>query len=215
MNHIANLFPSYKNTPSSDENQKVLEDSDELLLENHPTSSEKQTLVDSAVLLSMIDSMQEQLNDMRKLVSGKIVHTPAHATTSSTPRAKKNLGGSEEVYYGTFTGESMQAENGQNYPVSPNYASKSKLIEGDSLKLTIEPSGRFVYKQVEMTPRTQTTGKLAFDAVKNQWVVFSNGKNYNILTASVTFHKGEVGDEAHIIIPANGGNWAAIEYIQK
>ena len=34
----------------------------------------------------------------------------------------------------------MIGPDGKNYPVPANYASKSKLIEGDILKLTITPN---------------------------------------------------------------------------
>ena len=36
------------------------------------------------------------------------------------------------------------------FPVPANYASKSKLVEGDRLKLTILPNGSFVYKQISL-----------------------------------------------------------------
>ena len=52
------------------------------------------------------------------------------------------------VVQGSFDGQIMQGSDGKQYPVPANYASKSKLIEGDILKLTITSDGSFIYKQI-------------------------------------------------------------------
>ncbi len=117
-----------------------------------------------------------------------------------------------KVIEGAFDGQNMIAQNGTKYPVPANYASKSKLIEGDGLKLIIQPTGAFVYKQISPVPRKLITGRLVLDG--SQYQVLSEGKTYNVLYASVTFFRAHVGDTVTIVVPVKeGSNWAAIENI--
>ena len=53
-----------------------------------------------------------------------------------------------KVIEGVFDGQTMHDADGKAYPVPANYASKSKLVEGDILKLTIADDGSFIYKQI-------------------------------------------------------------------
>src|SRR5690606_2361075 len=46
-----------------------------------------------------------------------------------------------KVIEGVFDGQTMIGPDGKTYPVPANYASKSKLVEGDILKLTIADDG--------------------------------------------------------------------------
>lgn len=117
-----------------------------------------------------------------------------------------------KIVYGIFDGKNMQGEDENQYPISANYASKSKLIEGDKLKLTIKPNGAFVFKQIELAPRKLSSGQLILEG--NQYQVLTDEKTYNVLYASVTFYRGNVGDHVTIIVPEdNTKNWAAIENI--
>ena len=52
----------------------------------------------------------------------------------------------------------------KRYPIPANYASKSKLVQGDRLKLIILESGTFIFKQIELVLRKLLTGKLIFEA---------------------------------------------------
>ena len=52
------------------------------------------------------------------------------------------------IIEGVFDGQNMVGPDGKLYSVPANYASKSKLVEGDMMKLTISPDGSFIYKQV-------------------------------------------------------------------
>ena len=67
-----------------------------------------------------------------------------------TPRSsQENVKG--KIIEGVFDGQVMIGPDGKNYPVPANYASKSKLVEGDMLKLTITDDGGFIYKQIGPT----------------------------------------------------------------
>ncbi|EKE21909.1 MAG: 50S ribosomal protein L7/L12 [uncultured bacterium] len=116
------------------------------------------------------------------------------------------------VVYGTFDGQIMVGDDGKQYPVPANYASKSKLIEGDMLKLSID-NGSFMYKQVGPIERKNLIGVAGQDEGGNYFVI-SEGVPYKILLASITYFKIEPGDEVVITIPAeNSSIWAAIENV--
>src|SRR3989339_713685 len=60
---------------------------------------------------------------------------------------------SGKVVEGIFDGQNMVDSQGNTYPVPANYASKSKLVEGDGMKLTITDEGKFIYKQIAPAKR--------------------------------------------------------------
>ena len=66
--------------------------------------------------------------------------------TIITPRSGTNEEVGGKVVEGIFDGQKMAGPDGKEYPIPANYASKSKLVEGDILKLTIADDGSFIYK---------------------------------------------------------------------
>lgn len=121
-----------------------------------------------------------------------------------------------KIVEGVFDGQNMIGSDGRLYMVPPNYASKSKLVEGDIMKLTIQPNGSFVYKQIGPIERQRVMGVLTRDEITTDWRVVADGKKFNVLTASVTYFKGGAGDDVVIMIPkAAPSKWAAIENIIK
>lgn len=119
----------------------------------------------------------------------------------------------ERIVEGVFDGQNMQGNDGQEYPVPPNYASKSKLVEGDILKLTIGADGSFIYKQIRPVERRRAVGALSVDEQGN-FSIEAEGKSYKVLLASVTFYKAEEGDEVSILLPERGkAEWGAVENV--
>lgn len=119
---------------------------------------------------------------------------------------------SGRVIEGIFDGQNMVDGAGQSYPVPANYASKSKLVEGDGMKLTITDEGKFIYKQIAPIDRRVTKGVLIQE--DGQYKVLSEGKAYRVLLASVTFYRAEVGDQVTVLLPTEGqAQWAAIEAV--
>lgn len=117
------------------------------------------------------------------------------------------------VVEGTFDGQIMVGIDGKQYPVPANYASKSKLVEGDMLKLTITPDGSFLYKQIGPANRKSVIGIVSQDE-KGNYFIFSEGKPYKVLLASVTYFKAEPGDEVVIQLARDiECTWAAIENV--
>ena len=123
--------------------------------------------------------------------------------------------GNQRVLEGVFNGEKMIAGDGVEYVVPANYASKSKLVEGDILKLTIRPDGSFVYKQIGPVDRKQVVAILA-KGDGNDWHAIKGSQRWKLLTASVTYFHGQPGDEVVILIPKDGvSRSAAVENIIK
>lgn len=123
--------------------------------------------------------------------------------------------GESRVIEGVFDGENMIGPDGKQYSVPANYASKSRLVEGDILKLTITESGTFMYKQIGPIERARVIGILERFST-GEYFVLSDGKRWRVLTASATYYKGETGDEAVILTPKNGeSKWAAVENIVR
>lgn len=117
-----------------------------------------------------------------------------------------------EVVFGTFDGQIMIGDDGKQYPVPANYASKSKLVEGDMLKLNIN-NGSFLYKQVGPAERKNLIGIAGQDEGGNYFII-CDGVPYKILLASITYFKIEPGDEVVITIPADKESvWAAVENV--
>ncbi|HSW98910.1 MAG TPA: hypothetical protein VLF71_03670 [Candidatus Saccharimonadales bacterium] len=119
-----------------------------------------------------------------------------------------NLG---KVIEGVFDGQNMVGSDGKTYPVPANYASKSKLVQGDILKLTIADDGTFLYKQIGPIPRKQVVGLLKLE--NGHYFVEVNGKDYRVLLASVTYFKAKPGDQVSVNLPEDdsAAEWAALE----
>ncbi|MFA6215271.1 MAG: hypothetical protein WC768_01740 [Patescibacteria group bacterium] len=124
--------------------------------------------------------------------------------------------GNERIIEGVFNGEKMVAGDGVEYNIAANYASKSKLVEGDILKLTIAGNGSFIYKQIGPVARKQLVALLTFNDSISEWFAVVDGQRWKLLTASVTYFHGSAGDEVVILVPKDGiSKWAAVENIIK
>jgi hypothetical protein len=117
------------------------------------------------------------------------------------------------IIEGVFDGQNMIDKKGTVFPVPANYASKSKLIPGDVLKLTVTEEGKFLYKQIGPVERKTVIGPLVYN--DGQYQVLADGKAYNVLLASVTYFRAAVGDEVTLIIPISDkdADWGAIEAV--
>lgn len=116
-----------------------------------------------------------------------------------------------KVIEGVFDGQNMVGSDSKVYPVPANYASKSKLVQGDILKLTIAEDGAFLYKQIGPIPRKQVVGTLVLE--NGHYFVDVNGKKLRVLLASVTYFKAKPGDQVSVNVPEDdaAAEWAALE----
>jgi hypothetical protein len=114
------------------------------------------------------------------------------------------------VIEGVFDGKDMIGPDKRKYPVPANYASKSKLVAGDVLKLTVTDDGSYIYKQIGPVARRKMIGTLTQEG--NQYKVLADGKEYNVLLASVTYFKAQPGSKLSVIVPeGTETDWAAVD----
>lgn len=159
-------------------------------------------LKNAQVILSEIEEGTTSVNKEIKVSNNQTIE-------NLTPLIDQSIA---KVIEGVFDGQTMIDAEGKKYPVPANYASKSKLVAGDILKLTIMPDGKFIYKQIGPVDRKSVIGILQQDGI--HFFVMANGKKYNVLLASVTYFKANPGNEVTIIIPANeDSDWACIENV--
>ena len=180
-------------------------------------SLEPETL---ALLKRRLEEAERNIQLCRQLIGGTgstgsdvIMPTFSSSAKMDAIEADENFAG--KIINGEFDGEHMKGDDGQLYPVPANYASKSKLVEGDKLKLAIEPDGAFVYKQIVPKDRTRVRGVFDINE-QGQYVVKSDDKEYRLLLASVTFYHIDRGDTVTILLPAEGkAVWGAVENVIK
>ena len=121
-----------------------------------------------------------------------------------------------KVIEGVFDGQNMIGPDGKVYSIPVNYSSKSKLVEGDILKLTIDNLGNFIYKQIGPVERARLMGVLARDQDKGDYLVVSDDHMFKVLAASVSYYKGAEGDQVVVLVPKDADSkWGAVENIIK
>lgn len=158
------------------------------------------------------ESLESAKNALTKLTGEDILKAKKGFKPSSGAIAGLNVSESGTIIEGIFDGENMVGPEEKIYPVPANYASKSKLVEGDKLKLTVAEDGSFIFKQIGPTERKKLIGTLSFD--DNMFHVLAEGKTYSVLYASVTYFKAKVGDRVTIVVPDEGvSEWGALENI--
>lgn len=158
-------------------------------------------------LRSLIQDAETNLSAAKELLNsvlgdGSVITAPREMVVSD-PEGK--------IIEGVFDGQIMIGPDGKNYPVPANYASKSKLVEGDLMKLTITPEGKFLYKQIGPVERKTVIGTLIHH--DDKYYVEVAGREYEILYASVTYFHLKEGAQVSVVIPAanDKAEWAAVE----
>lgn len=162
-------------------------------------------------LLNSAASSLKTANAMIRELTG-VSDTSKERLASRASQMTPSAAASGRVIEGMFDGQNMIDSEGQSYPVPANYASKSKLVEGDGMKLTITDEGKFIYKQISPTERRIVKGTLIQE--DGQYKVLADGKAYRLLLASVTFYRAEVGDQVTILLPKDqDAEWGAVEAV--
>jgi hypothetical protein len=166
----------------------------------------------------MADVQDKQIKRLRALIqeaetnlgaANELLISLVGDDANIAPVAKDdNLG---KVIEGVFDGQNMVGSDGKTYPVPANYASKSKLVQGDILKLTIADDGTFLYKQIGPIPRKQVVGQLKLE--NGHYFVTVGSKDFRVLLASVTYFKAKPGDQVSVNLPEDdsAAEWAALE----
>lgn len=169
-----------------------------------------------ALIKEMLESAESNIRSAKQIVSeltgtsSKSVYSKMASAIDTDDKDSEEEG--DKIVEGVFNGQTMIDKNQKEYPVPANYASKSKLIPGDVLKLTIKEDGGFLYKQIGPVERKRVIGILTYE--DGQYKVIASGKAYNVLLASVTYFKAEVGDQITLVVPElEDTEWGAIENV--
>lgn len=173
------------------------------------------TPAETALAKRLIEDIREKIDVLERMLSktNKLGAEDVERLLLHTPKSRKPQG---KIIEGVFDGEHMMGSDGKQYTVPANYASKSKLVEGDILKLTITDDGSFLYKQIGPIERQRVVCKLTCDQVTGDYVAIADGKKWNILLASVTFFHAEPGDDVVVLVPKNApSRWAAVENVMR
>ena len=170
-----------------------------------------------ALIAQMIDSAEKNIQSakqlLREMMGGQAVKSNMSQLSEKASSFSVSEGG--KIIEGVFDGQNMIGPDKKQYPVPANYASKSKLVEGDVLKLTISDDGSFIYKQIGPVERKKMLGLLTVDE-KGDFKVIAEGTSFKVLLASLTYFKAEPGDEVTIVVPKDtAAEWAAVENVIK
>lgn len=209
MDRLSDILSHKAPLSAGDASPIMTHDSHSDISKTTPSFNEK-----NPELRTLIVNIKKDLDQVLRLLDGETLPLNQHSSSSDESSAKKETE-QGQVIEGVFNGVKMIGDDGNAYDVAPNYASKSKLVEGDMMKLTINKQGSFIYKQIGPIERQRIRGTLFYNEPDSQWnIITSTGKSYKILTASVTFYKGKAGAEVIAFIPQNGhSEWAAVEHI--
>jgi len=166
----------------------------------------------------LVETAHVSLESARQLLRGMVGDDEVSPDVAEKVKevGKVVATGSEKIIEGVFDGQNMVGPDGKQYSIPANYASKSKLVLGDTLKLTIMADGSFMYKQIGPVERNRLVGLLARDEATDEYRVIVGDKTFKVLLASITYFKGEAGDEVVILTPKDkDSDWAAVENIIK
>lgn len=172
------------------------------------------TAVDTklALALRVVKSLREQIDVLERLLESRA--EPADVEALLIEQKDHGISFEGKSIDGVFDGESMIGEDGRSYPVPQNYASKSKLVEGDLMRVTITDIGKFIFKQRGPIERRRLIGTLVQGDMSNDFKVLVDGFTYRILPAAISFHKARPGDEVVIFVPKHApSKWAAVEHV--
>lgn len=165
------------------------------------------------VLKKLVENTELQLERIKMIIADEMSGTDTDLSKISLEDSSQAITAGN-IIEGVFDGQKMIGPDGKDYAIPANYASKSKLVEGDILKLTISSDGSFIYKQIKPIDRDRVRGTLARDEETNEFRVLVDNKLYKVLLASITYFKGKVGDQVVLLVPTEGTSaWAAVENI--
>ncbi|EKE13592.1 MAG: 50S ribosomal protein L7/L12 [uncultured bacterium] len=164
-----------------------------------------------------LDAISERgVEDLRKLVA------LTHSNLEKISRILDNIDKEKrkEMYKempgvsGYFDGTYLIGEDGSKYEVPANYAAKSRIVFGDTLKM-IEEDGKKLFKQIDKVPRKRLEGILS--KKEGKWYFLSDGGTYKVSDIAAEFHKAELNDKAVAYVPENALNatYAALDYLEK
>lgn len=156
-------------------------------------------------LRKILEDIEDKVQSVKRILFEQVYQEEAENLDSKTD-------GPVTIIEGIFDGEEMIDKDGKKYAVPANYASKSKLVPGDKMKLTISPDGSYIFKQIGPVDRKRLIGKLLKNGDK--WLISCEGHKFQVLQSSVSYFKAKLGDKVTVIVPKVGeADWAAVENV--
>lgn len=192
------------------------------VVQDQAAQSVEEKKVSTEEVVSKLQEIQRLTHDLLGMLQNTTTLTAQPSSSSSSlfrtsPASVPQFFTQENgaaVLEGHFNGEKMIGDDSKEYNVPPNYASKSKLVTGDRMKLTITHSGAFIYKQIGPINRKRVIGTLEFNPEHNHWTVKGPEASYKVLAASISFYKGKPGDEVILFVPeSTPSEWAAVDQL--
>src|SRR3990167_6237991 len=124
-------------------------------------------------LKNLVDGAELSLQQARKILESLLGDDNAVLADQAKKFGNIAADSSSQIIEGLFDGQNMLGPDGKRYSVPANYASKSKLVEGDGLKLTITEDGSFVFKQIGPVDRMRLVGTLTSDDTTGDYFVLA------------------------------------------
>ncbi len=116
-----------------------------------------------------------------------------------------------------FDGVVLIDKDWKKYPVPTNYASKSKLISWDEMKLNIMKNGKMIFKLIKKVERHTIQAILSKDSTSDKDIAIYKNKYIFILNhAAVSYHKWKPGDKVLITVnKSKPWKFAALDTIMQ
>ncbi len=99
---------------------------------------------------------------------------------------------------GKFLGDSMVTPEGTKIDLPANYAAKSMLVYGDTIKM-VEEGGEKKFKQIERVKRYRTEGIIA--KKEGRWHAVTADASYRVSDAAIEHFNGKEGSYVTVQIP--------------
>lgn len=164
-------------------------------------------------IVDFITSAEKSIKNAKKLLKDVIEENNINLETDidlDTKGLNSYNSDNSKIIEWVFTWIEMLWADWNKYPVPVNYSSKSKLVQWDKLKLTIEANWKMLYKQILPIERDYKTWLIVKE--KDKYQVVSEWMTYDLLTAAVTHFKASIWDKITIILPAwKQATFAAID----
>lgn len=104
-----------------------------------------------------------------------------------------------EGIIGTFDGYHLVDSKGNTFDIPANYAAKSRLVYGDTIKM-IDDNGSVVFKQIQKVDRKKLEGVLS--KKEGKWVVLTETGSYKISDIAAEHAEVKINDEVVVFVPA-------------
>lgn len=139
-----------------------------------------------------VENIKKELDNLVRLVENG-------STGTATGAANQVAQSSDEVIgTGQYDGFYVTTEDGQKHEVPPTYASKSRVVFGDTLKI-LKNGDRVYFEHLNKVPRKELSGILT--KKEGSWHFLSHSGVYKVLDVAVEYYKGKELDEAIALVP--------------